>query len=73
MKRYLLCALCLLNLYFGIHDGHIALKRSGQSTPLQIFPYSIALYPESDLVALEQGLPVADSMDMAKLMEDYFS
>lgn len=57
----------------GIHDGYIALWKDGNPQPVQIYPYKAEFLPVADQKALEKGITVDDSRELAQLLEDYLS
>ncbi len=73
MKRNLLLLSMLLTLYLGVHNGCLALFDTTAQEPVQVLPYSEALYPEADRLLLRQGLAASSPAQLAKILEDYFS
>ncbi|MDD4850373.1 MAG: hypothetical protein PHO10_06700 [Gemmiger sp.] len=54
------------------HAGHLALYTADGGGPLAEYPTIYTrLLPEQDLLALQQGLPVADETELARRLEDY--
>ena len=73
MLRQKLLPVLLLSFILGVHDGHIALWRSGCSEPVEVFPLRAAMLPRSDQERLKKGIAIDSAEDLAELMEDYLS
>ena len=73
MRKRLRIALLVLGLYLGLHNGYLALWRTGNTKPEQVFPFKVALYPKIDQEALEKGIPIQDKEGLRKLLEDFLS
>ena len=73
MRKWLLTTVLLLGLYLGLHNGYLALWRSGCPEPEKVFPFKVALYPKIDQSALEKGIPIDDEDALKKLLEDFLS
>lgn len=74
MKRihYISCIL-VLSLILGIHDGYIALWRSGGTEPEKIFSVPATNLPKADQQALEKGIVIHDEAGLSQILEDYLS
>lgn len=53
------------------NGGHLALYAADGSGPLAEYDIYTRLLPEGDVLALQQGLPVADDAELQRLLEDY--
>ena len=73
MRFLRILIVCLLGLYLGIYNGHLALWQQSNTMPLQVFPYRAELYPQADQAALNRKIPINSTKDLSKLLEDYFS
>ena len=63
----------LLGFILGCYRGHVALWEEGNPKPLIQYPYPISLLPPADQAALREGIPIADQLELARLLEDYLS
>ena len=72
-KRSLLSFILMTGFLLGVHEGYIALWRSGQEEPLQVFPYRAEMLPRPDREALLEGIRIEDGTDLANILEDYLS
>ena len=63
----------LLGFLLGIHEGYVALWKTGTDTPLRVFPYRAEMLPPADQKLLEKGIHLEDEGDLIKLLEDYLS
>lgn len=57
----------------GSYKGYIALWHGDNPEPAKIFPYRTTMLPPADQQALEKGIPIESSEDLARLLEDYLS
>lgn len=73
MRKLFCIALLLLGLYLGLHNGYLALWKTGNTEPEQVFPYRASLFPKLDQAALEKGIPIEDTDSLKKLLEDFLS
>ena len=73
MRRLFRIALLLLGLYLGLHNGYLALWKTGDTEPEQVFPFRASQYPKLDQKALENGIPIEDTEALKKLLEDFLS
>ncbi len=53
------------------HAGHLALYAADGSGPLAEYDVYTRLLPEQDLLALQQGVAVADEQELQRRLEDY--
>lgn len=53
------------------HAGRLALYAADGSGPLAEYDVYTRLLPEQDLLALQQGVAVADDAELQKRLEDY--
>lgn len=51
--------------------GRLGLYTADGTGPLAEYPVYTRLLPESDFLALQQGVPVADEAELARRLEDY--
>jgi len=72
MKRSALFMLAMLY-YLGLHNGQLAIFKHNASQPLEVFPYSAQVFPETDRAALEKGIPFQNARELHRLLEDYLS
>lgn len=74
MKKTVQQYLTLIFLFIlGNHNGYIALWKTTDPQPVQIFPYSVSTLPPADQQALEKGIPIASIEQLHRLLEDYLS
>ena len=57
----------------GLYDGKLALFRNGSAYPAEIYEIYAGSLPQADQEALAAGIPVADEVELVKLLEDYGS
>ena len=69
----LLPVILALYVVVGTWKGYVALFDQGAAEPKQIFPCPVEALPESDLIALEEGILVRNQRDLQQLLEDYLS
>ena len=65
--------LLVFSLYLGISGGKLALFRTGNATPLQVYDYPVAAYPYAEQKALLEGIPIESDEHLASLLEDFLS
>lgn len=53
------------------HKGHLALYTADGSQMLQEYDVYTRLLPETDYIALQQGVEVQDEAQLERLLEDY--
>ena len=53
------------------HGGRLALYTGEGAGPLAVYEIYTRLLPERDLLALQQGVPVADESELQRRLEDY--
>ena len=70
--RYLYFTL-IFGFLLGISDGYVALWKTGNPKPVEIFPYQAKFLPVADQQALARGIPIAGEQDLHRLLEDYLS
>ena len=63
----------VLSLYLGVYNGNLALMREGSDSPVQVYRYSVSMYPEADRQELERGIPIRNERHLAELLEAYLS
>ena len=74
MKRYInLSLVLLLGFLLGIHEGKIALWRSDDPEPIQVFPYSAKLLPKEDQKRLSEGVRFESMEELKEFVADYLS
>ena len=73
MKTRNLAVLLALTFLLGVHDGYIALWRSGEPEPAEVFPYRVEYLPEADRKMLEEGIKITSMKQLNQFMEDYLS
>ena len=74
MKSFrMILPILLLSLYLGVHNGNLALFREGHTVPLQVYPRSVADYPQKDQLALGIGIPITSRQQLRVLLEAYLS
>ncbi len=72
-KRKLLQGFLLLYFILGSWKGYLALYEKDAQEPRQIYPKLVETLPESDQLALEEGIPVRNQRRLDQLLEDYLS
>ena len=65
----LLCASVLFTFLIGIHEGRLAIWRSGDPTPTKVLPVPTALLPSDVREVLRQGIHVKSDEEIARLLE----
>lgn len=76
MKKFRLVPVCLtllMGFILGSHNGYIALWTEGSPEPKKVFPYRVTALPPADQKALEQGIHIDSTQELARLLEDYLS
>ena len=73
MKKNLLLLSLLLSFLLGCHNGYVALWTDGSANPNQVFPYPVISLPPEDQKALENGIHIESTRQLAQLLEDYLS
>ena len=73
MRRCYTVLLLALIFYLGAHEGYLALWKTGINQPVNIYPYKISIYPETDNLLLKKGIPFTEESTLTKLLEDYTS
>ena len=53
------------------HGGKLALYAADGGGPLEEYDIYTRLLPEQDVLALQQGVPVADAAELQRRLEDY--
>ena len=54
------------------YGGRIALFADAGNAPLHVFDRGTADLPDADRAALARGIPVRDTEELRRLLEDYF-
>ncbi len=72
-KERFLAYLVMLSLLLGIRDGYIALWKTGEKEPVQVFPYQVSSLPPADQERLREGIVIESKEELISLIEDYFS
>ncbi len=54
-------------------QGHVAVFSPNEEEPEQVYDMMVALLPAPERERLEEGIPVADSRALKRLLEDYLS
>ena len=65
--------LLLISLYLGMSNSHLAVYSQTDPNPLQILPYDVAMFSESDQKRLKEGIPFSTAAELSRLLEDYTS
>ena len=68
-----LLAALLLSFIMGVQDGYVALWKSGETEPLEVFPYQVSSLPPADQARLRKGIVIDSAEDLIGLIEDYLS
>ena len=63
----------LLTFLLGSSNGYVALWKSGDPQPLQVYPYRTEMFPEADQQALERGILIESTQELDRMLEDYLS
>ena len=53
------------------HGGHLALYTADGTGPLAEYDIYTSLLPENDILALQEGVAVADEAELQQRLEDY--
>ena len=72
-KQCQMLAVALFWGILGIWNGHLALLEQGQRQPLQVFPYSVTVFPKEDQLSLKKGIPYTSEAELSRLLEDFLS
>jgi len=72
-KKKYMALLLLAGFILGSHKGYIALWRSGETMPAQVFPYPVSSLPLCDQEALNRGIRIEGGTELAQLLEDFLS
>lgn len=62
-----------LSLLLGSWRGRVALFLRGQEAPLGSYPVRLELLPAADQERLRDGIPVHDTEELQRLLEDLLS
>lgn len=73
MPKKPIALLAALVLSLGIHQGQLALLKTGSPEPIQTYPLHVRLLPPADQLKLAQGIEIKDPLHLAQLLEDYLS
>ena len=65
------CCFLALGAVLSVYKGYLAIFREGQP-PQRIAPCR-ALLPENARLALEQGIPFSDDLELCHILDDYLS
>ena len=71
--RYKCFIAVLLAVYLGIYNGNLAIIDQDTGHPVEVFPYSSALYPQLDQSVLQDGIPIDNEKDYHRILEDFLS
>ena len=71
-KRYIYYIIVVMFLA-GIHEGKIAIWQADDPQPKYLLPYSVALLPQTDRIALEKGIRIHSSEELTRFLEDFCS
>ena len=63
----------LFSLLLGCHKGYVALWEKAGQEPVAVFPYPVSSLPPADQKALQKGIGIGSSQELARLLEDYLS
>lgn len=72
-KKEILMLILICGYTLGVWKGQVALWKDDRSTPVRIFPCSIASLPPADQQALTQGITAESRYDLLHLLEDHLS
>lgn len=72
MQHILYCIL-IAGFTLGIYRGQLALWKSGEPEPVEVFPLSADSLPEEDQKLLEEGIPIGDIRELTERLEDFLS
>ena len=76
MKQRIQAAVCAglaAGFLLGASSGRLALWQDGDALPLKVYPCAISCLPVEDQAALNAGIPITDSRELARLLEDFLS
>lgn len=59
--------------YLGTYGGKLCIYNECKTEPIQVFPYSVTIFPKNDQTMLSNGIPYQNYEELQKLMEDYLS
>ena len=71
-KRYIYYIIVVMFLA-GIHEGKIAIWQADDPQPKYLLPYSAALLPQTDRIALEKGIRLRSRRELTRFLEDFCS
>lgn len=57
----------------GQWEGLLAVYTAGEQQPLTVYDIYIGTFPQEEQVRLTAGIPAADEVTLARLLEDYTS
>lgn len=66
-------AILAFGLLLGCWNNHIALYMKDDPVPLEVYPVQLDLLPMDDQKILAKGIPVKNSEELHRLLEDYLS
>lgn len=72
-KYHAVLLLAVILGYLGSYGGKLCIYNAKQTAPYYIFPYSVAIYPESDQSMLEKGIAYENLEELNRLIADYMS
>ena len=77
MKKHVAKKLSAIFLTFGIligvYGGRLAIWLNESASPTKVFPYPVAVLPEDQRKALEQGIRVESMEQLEQFLEAYLS
>ena len=73
LYRRLLTATLSFSLLLGSWRGHVALFSEGEDAPLDLYPVRLELLPPEDQKNLLEGIPVRNTEELMRILEDFLS
>ena len=69
----ILTSMIILTLFLGSWRGHVALFTEEGPQPLELYPVRLELLPVADREQLLKGIPVKDTKELMRILEDLLS
>ena len=73
MKQCQILFLVMVLGYLGSYGGKLCIYNKENGSPVQIFPYSITIFTETDQGLLAKGIPYTNIEELDELIADYMS
>ena len=73
LKYHYLLSVIAISFLLGIHEGNVALWKTGETGPIYVSSVKASSLPASDQERLSIGIPVEDEAALRQLLEDYLS